>query len=211
MSCRKKCGTCEVCTPLSGPRGFRGATGASGPIGPTGDTGPIGPCCTGPTGTTGIQGPTGVTGPQGEPGLPGGTGGAIQNNFIQSAFVEVPPGTVIPANATVCIPVIIPIAMNLPVASFVEALATYSFRGTVPNTPTDVTFRILVDGIPRQSSTESIGGTESASGAVQTRLFLPAGTHNFQLCISTGPTPSSAIIFEEGLHNATLYLQNTLT
>lgn len=45
MSCRKKCGTCDVCTDnpsgQSGPRGFRGLPG---PVGPTG------PCCTGPTG-----------------------------------------------------------------------------------------------------------------------------------------------------------------
>ena len=41
MSCRKKCGTCEICTEKTGPRGFRGPTGA---------VGPTGPCCTGATG-----------------------------------------------------------------------------------------------------------------------------------------------------------------
>lgn len=215
MSCRKKCGTCEVCTPQTGPRGFRGVTGPSGPTGP---------CCTGPTGATGFPGPTGatgVTGPcctgptgaTGTPGLPGATGatgGVLQNNFIQSAFAGIAPGTVIAGNSTVCVPAV-PLNMVLPAPSFVEALATYSFRGTAVDTPTDVTFRILVDGVPFQSSTESIVGTESASGAVQTRPLLAAGPHTFQLCISTGPTASSSIIFEEGLHNATLYLQNTLT
>ena len=215
MSCRKKCGTCEVCTPQSGPRGFRGVTGPSGPTGP---------CCTGPTGATGFPGPTGatgVTGPcctgptgaTGEPGLPGlpgptgATGGELQNNFIQSAFTAIPPGTTIPPSTTFCLPTI---NMNLSTLSFVELLSTYSYRGTSPSPAiNEVMFQILVDGVVFSAATSTSEGLESASGSLQTRPLLGPGPHTFDLCITTGS--ASGIIFENERHNATLYAQNTLT
>ena len=214
MSCRKKCGTCEVCTPQTGPRGFRGVTGPSGPTGP---------CCTGPTGATGFPGPTGatgVTGPcctgptgaTGAPGLPGATGatgGVLQNNFVQSAFVGIPPGTTIPPSTTFCLPTI---NMNLSTLSFVELISTYSYRGTSPSPAiNEVTFQILVDGVVFSAATSTSEGLESTSGSLQTRPLLgplPA-PHTFDLCITTGS--ASGIIFENERHNATLYAQNTLT
>ena len=217
MSCKKRCGksSCSECKP--GPRGFRGVTGGTGrtgPSGPSGSTGPTGPCCTGPTGVTGgtgptgpgngATGPTGGTGPTGAPGTPG------TDNFIQSDVVSITPGTILPGNATTCLPVI---NMNLPVASFVELLATYSYRAQVPGIPNETTFQIFVDGAPGAfvSSTETTVGPDSVSGALQTRPLLAAGPHTFQLCITTGPTASSSIEFQVDRHHATLYAQNTRT
>ena len=208
MSCRKSnCGKndCDKCKAKAGPRGFRGATGATGG---TGGTGPTGPCCTGPTGPSGVTGPTGpsitgITGPTG-PGATGITG----PNFIQSAFVGIDAGSILPANSTTCLP---PINMVLTEQSFVELLSTYSYRAQVPGIPNETTFEIRIDGVPAVFSTETTVGPDSVSGSLMTRPLLAAGPHSFVLCITTGPTPSSTIEFQVNRHHASLYAQNTLT
>lgn len=202
MSCRKSdCGKndCDKCKAKAGPRGFRGATGA---------TGPTGPCCTGPTGASGVTGPTGpsvtgITGPTG-PGATGITG----PNFIQSAFVGIDAGSILAGNAQTCLA---PINMVLTEQSFVELLATYSYRAQVPGIPNETTVQILVDGVPFVSSTETTVGPESVSGSLMTRPLLSAGPHTYQLCFTTGPTASASIEFQVDRHHASLYAQNTLT
>lgn len=216
--------TGPCCTGSTGATGTQGNTGGTGSTGATGATGATGPCCTGATGATGPTGPSGgppgtvgATGPTGPcctgstgPAGPTGPAATDTNNFIQSAFAGITPGTVISPLTTLCIPPV-PIAMALTTLSFVELLSTYSYRGTAANLINEVTFQILVDGAVFSASTHTSVGTESVSGALQTRPLLgPVPLpHTFQLCITTGP--STNIIFELDRHNATLYAQNTLT
>lgn len=187
----------------AGPQGPAGATGATGPAGPAGATGPAGPA--GPAGTNGLDGATGPQGPAGPAGATGATGATGPQGppgVINKYHVY---GTAGRLGVTSTTPTQQPgmtqtFTLTAPATVIIWATIGGRTTSTTSGAYATVDMVVYIDGnfltnggwnrfnIVNPTNTNSFN-----TGAINTMVTLPAGTHTIDLRTFRSATSTTSV------------------